>query len=160
MPSDTDQDRPPSGVASTMDTDCPTYSIGRACRRLGNIGRTTLYSLIARGKLQSLKLGSRTLITSASIDALLYQLATDPERDVPTPVRRSMTAASSPLPKGDPRHLNQVELARRWRISPRSLERWRWRREGPRYLKIGAHVVYRLEDIEAYEMAQLHDGGR
>lgn len=23
-------------------------------------------------------------------------------------------------------HLNQVELAARWKISPRTLERWRW----------------------------------
>jgi hypothetical protein len=52
------------------------------------------------------------------------------------------------------RHLNQVQLARRWSISPRTLERWRWLSQGPEYLKIGGHVVYRLEDIEAYEAAQ------
>lgn len=51
-------------------------------------------------------------------------------------------------------HLNQVELGRRWRISHRTLERWRWLRQGPRYLKIGGRVVYRLEDIEAYEAEQ------
>ena len=49
------------------------------------------------------------------------------------------------------RHLAQVQLAERWNISPRTLERWRWIGEGPRYLKIGGRVVYRLEDIEAYE---------
>lgn len=27
-------------------------------------------------------------------------------------------------------HLNQVELAARWKISPRTLERWRWTGEG------------------------------
>ena len=52
------------------------------------------------------------------------------------------------------RHMTQVELARRWRISPRTLERRRWLRQGPPYLKLGATVVYRLEDIEAYEAAQ------
>lgn len=52
------------------------------------------------------------------------------------------------------RHLNQVELGRRWTISPRTLERWRWLRQGPGYLKIGGRVVYRLSDIEAYEAAQ------
>jgi hypothetical protein len=61
---------------------------------------------------------------------------------------------------GDPRppthHLNQIELARRWRISPRTLERWRWLNQGPAYLKIGGRVVYRLEDIEAFEAAQAH----
>ena len=49
------------------------------------------------------------------------------------------------------RHLNQIELARRWRVSPRTLERWRWRKVGPAYLKVGSHVVYRIEDVEAYE---------
>jgi hypothetical protein len=55
----------------------------------------------------------------------------------------------------DIKHLNQIDLARRWRISPRTLERWRWLRQGPAYLKVGGHVVYRLEDVEAYEAAQL-----
>ena len=53
------------------------------------------------------------------------------------------------------RHLNQVELARRWDISHRTLERWRWLRQGPRYLKLGGRVVYRLEDVEAFEAAQV-----
>ena len=53
------------------------------------------------------------------------------------------------------RHLNQVELSRRWSISPRTLERWRWLGEGPAHLKIGGRVVYRLQDIEAFEAAQL-----
>jgi hypothetical protein len=55
------------------------------------------------------------------------------------------------------RHLNQRELAERWNISARSLERWRWIGEGPRFLKLGGRVVYRLEDIEAYEAEQLRD---
>ncbi len=49
------------------------------------------------------------------------------------------------------RHLNQIDLARRWRVSPRTLERWRWQKLGPAYLKVGNHVVYRIEDVEAYE---------
>ena len=53
------------------------------------------------------------------------------------------------------KHLNQIDLAQRWRISPRTLERWRWLGEGPRYLKIGGRVIYRIEDIEAYEAGQL-----
>ena len=48
-------------------------------------------------------------------------------------------------------HIHQIELARRWRISPRTLERWRWLGQGPLHLKIGGRVVYRLEDIEAFE---------
>lgn len=50
-------------------------------------------------------------------------------------------------------HLNQVQLARRWSLSPRTLERWRFHGTGPSYLKVGARVVYRLSDVEAYEAA-------
>lgn len=61
----------------------------------------------------------------------------------------------APPPSAPLRHLNQVELARRWKISPRTLERWRWLGQQPRYLKIGGRVVYRLADIEAFEAEQL-----
>ena len=53
-------------------------------------------------------------------------------------------------------HINQVELSRRWRLSPRTLERWRYQGTGPQYLKVGGRVVYRLDDIEAFEAAQVH----
>jgi hypothetical protein len=56
------------------------------------------------------------------------------------------------------RHFNQVALSRRWNLSPRTLERWRWLNQGPPYLKIGGRVVYRLDDIEAFEAAQMHRG--
>ena len=46
---------------------------------------------------------------------------------------------------------NQTDLAARWLVSPRTLERWRWLGTGPRYHKIGGRVVYKLEDIEAFE---------
>ncbi len=58
----------------------------------------------------------------------------------------------------DIKHLNQTELARRWRISPRTLERWRWVKQGPAFLKIGTHVVYRIEDVVAYEAEQRRTG--
>ena len=54
----------------------------------------------------------------------------------------------------DTKHLNQIDLARRWRVSERTLERWRWLEQRPPYLKIGGRVVYQLNQIEAYEMAQ------
>lgn len=53
------------------------------------------------------------------------------------------------------RHLNQIELAARWTISPRTLERWRWAGEGPQFIKLGGRVVYRLEDVEAFEAEQI-----
>jgi hypothetical protein len=53
------------------------------------------------------------------------------------------------------KHLTQCDLARRWGLSPRSLERWRWAGVGPCFLKVGGRVVYRLTDIEAYEAERL-----
>lgn len=58
------------------------------------------------------------------------------------------------------KHLTQIELAQRWRISPRTLERWHWLGQGPRYLKIGGRVVYRLEDIEGFEAEKMRETGR
>jgi len=54
------------------------------------------------------------------------------------------------------RHLNQDQLARRWSLSARTLERWRSHGKGPCYLRLGGRVAYRLEDIEAFEKAGLH----
>ena len=54
------------------------------------------------------------------------------------------------------RNLNQYQLAERWGISPRTLEQWRWQGKGPKYLKIGGRVVYRLQDVEHYEAQHLH----
>lgn len=55
------------------------------------------------------------------------------------------------------RHLTQKALARRWCLSPRTLERWRWLGQGPAFLKLGGRVAYRLEDVEAFEAAQTRD---
>ncbi|WP_421989929.1 helix-turn-helix transcriptional regulator [Roseococcus sp.] len=57
------------------------------------------------------------------------------------------------------RHLHQHDLAERWRISERTLERWRWIKSGPAYIKVGGRVVYTLEDVESYEAAQRQTGG-
>ena len=53
-------------------------------------------------------------------------------------------------------HIDQKELARRWLISPRTLEQWRWQGRGPRFLKLGGRVLYRVADVEAYEADNLH----
>jgi transcriptional regulator with XRE-family HTH domain len=52
-------------------------------------------------------------------------------------------------------HLSQKELAERWRMSEATLERWRSDRIGPVFLKILGRVLYRLIDIEAFEVASL-----
>lgn len=57
------------------------------------------------------------------------------------------------------RHLDQRDLARRWRISERTLERWRWLGIGPDWIKIGGRVVYPLSAVEAFEAKQTRQGG-
>lgn len=51
--------------------------------------------------------------------------------------------------------LSQTDLANRWRMSPRTLERWRFTGEGPQFIKLGGRVVYRLEDVVAFEDRQV-----
>jgi predicted site-specific integrase-resolvase len=53
------------------------------------------------------------------------------------------------------KHFDQKQLAERWGISPKTLERWRWLGQGPKFLKLGGRIAYRLEDIEAFEQEQL-----
>lgn len=52
-------------------------------------------------------------------------------------------------------HINQKQLAKRWDAFQRTLERWRAIGWGPLFLKIGGRVVYRAEDILAYEEQHL-----
>lgn len=47
-----------------------TYSINDACKVSG-LGRTYLYQLIGEGRLESRKVGKRTLIPAESLRALL-----------------------------------------------------------------------------------------
>jgi hypothetical protein len=54
----------------------------------------------------------------------------------------------------DIKHFNQVQLARRWSLSPRTLERWRWLKKGPAFMRIGGAIRYRVEDVESFEAAQ------
>ena len=52
-------------------------------------------------------------------------------------------------------YLRPDELAERWCITAKTLARWRWIGAGPRFLKVSGKVLYRLEDIEAFEGAHL-----
>lgn len=50
--------------------------------------------------------------------------------------------------------MTQEQLAERWHLSPRTLEQWRWLGKGPKFIKIGARVLYDEGEIEAFEAAQ------
>lgn len=53
------------------------------------------------------------------------------------------------------RWLTATELAERWRRSPRTLERWRTEQTGPAWFRLHGRVLYRVEDVLAYEQACL-----
>lgn len=50
--------------------------------------------------------------------------------------------------------MTERELAARWRVSVRTLQNWRWMGRGPRFLKIGARVLYARAEIEAAQLCQ------
>lgn len=52
--------------------------------------------------------------------------------------------------------LTPTQLVARWgnAIGEGTLANWRAQGRGPKFVKLGAKVVYRLADVEDYEMAQ------
>lgn len=70
---------------------------------------------------------------------------------------RSQHDAVSSLSPGDRRVLNENELAQRWGISPKTLQRWRSEGRGPRYLKLSKRVSYPLESVIDFEHFALHE---
>lgn len=47
--------------------------------------------------------------------------------------------------------LTEYELAARWKMSVKSLQRWRQTSMGPCHIKLGRKVVYRYDDVLAFE---------
>ena len=52
-------------------------------------------------------------------------------------------------------HLTPQQLAARWQVSEKTLERWRCQGSGPIYLKLGGRVLYPVEHIEAHEATRI-----
>ncbi|GGB51430.1 helix-turn-helix domain-containing protein [Blastomonas aquatica] len=61
--------QPHRGTQTEAIMDELAYSINRTAKVLG-VGRTTIYKLIKSGQVDTLKIGSRTLITTESITRL------------------------------------------------------------------------------------------
>jgi hypothetical protein len=55
----------------------------------------------------------------------------------------------------EPIYLLTIQLALRWHMSRRTLERWRNEGKGPTWDKIGGRVLYRLSTIKEYESRQV-----
>ncbi|WP_235931961.1 helix-turn-helix domain-containing protein [Sheuella amnicola] len=53
--------------------------------------------------------------------------------------------------------LNENELAQRWGISSKTLQRWRSEGRGPRFLKLSKRVIYPLDEIQHFESNALYE---
>lgn len=60
-------------------------------------------------------------------------------------------------PKDEPPKLflTPKELAEYWRMAPHTLANWRHQGIGPKFTKVGARILYGVEDLIAYE--KTHD---
>ena len=51
--------------------------------------------------------------------------------------------------------MNENELATRWNISPKTLQRWRSEGRGPRFMKMSKRVVYPIDEVFDFESKAL-----
>ena len=72
-------------------------------------------------------------------------------------IPRSPHQAINSLSPGDRRVLNENELAQRWGVSPKTLQRWRSEGRGPRYLKLSKRVGYPVDAVIEFERQARHD---
>lgn len=86
--------------------------------------------------------------------SLRIKLAEVEARNGKTKTRKTTSSVTSNS-RSDPEMLTEQLLAQRWYCSTSRLQRWRAANTGPSYLKIGGKVLYRIEDIRAYEAASL-----
>ncbi|WP_243457503.1 helix-turn-helix transcriptional regulator [Ottowia testudinis] len=78
----------------------------------------------------------------------------------PRPMAQDTHALSQGIPTfspGERRVLSETELAQRWGLSPKTLQRWRSEGRGPRYLKLSKRVSYPVEAIVEFERHVLHE---
>jgi predicted site-specific integrase-resolvase len=52
-------------------------------------------------------------------------------------------------------HLTPRQLATRWQVSEKTLERWRHEGTGPAFLKVVGRVLYPVQHIEAMEAERI-----
>jgi predicted DNA-binding transcriptional regulator AlpA len=67
-----------------------------------------------------------------------------------------LAAVPAPMAPHERRVLSETELAHRWGVSPKTLQRWRTEGRGPKYLKLSKRVTYPLDAITEYEHCALH----
>lgn len=122
----------------------PTCSCATASGRGGSVSRAAIYQ-------------DQFVSEAASYDFpdRCYSVCPLSVRSLKSEATRNGARGEEPQ-SGKMERLTERELAARWRVSVRTLQNWRWIGRGPRFLKIGARVLYPIAEIEAFEAAQVH----
>jgi hypothetical protein len=57
-------------------------------------------------------------------------------------------------------YITEKDLAKKWGLSPKTLQRWRWLKSGPVYIKLGGRIRYTSDNIKNFEEERkcLHKG--
>lgn len=71
---------------------------------------------------------------------------------------KSHNSKGAPVVQGPPPMLSAADLARRWQVSEGTLRNWRWAGRGCPFVKVGSRVLYRIDDVLAYEAEHLRGG--
>ena len=58
------------------------------------------------------------------------------------------------------KHLSIDDLAERYGVPVKTVYAWNSEGTGPRYMRIGRHVRYKLADVIAWENTRYADGGK
>lgn len=53
--------------------------------------------------------------------------------------------------------LTANSLAARWNITTHTLSQWRWNGYGPKFLKVGRQITYKLQDVELFEEQRTYE---
>lgn len=57
------------------------------------------------------------------------------------------------------KHLTVEELSERLRVPVKTLYKWNSEGSGPRHMRMGRHVRYRLQDVTAWELSRCAPSG-
>jgi hypothetical protein len=60
---------------------------------------------------------------------------------------------------GNDEFLGIHELAARWKVRPKVIYAMRYRRAGPRAMRVGRELRFSLADVERWEESRRDDGG-
>lgn len=55
------------------------------------------------------------------------------------------------MTRSEPRHLTPHQLAERWGLSTGTLANWRYRGQGPRFIRLSNRVLYPVDQIRSFE---------